>query len=86
MEPKASADEANEIILSSYLNAAMCHMKLEQYIEAIEKCKKVLTKDPNNVKALFRRKSAYAARTQDFDEAKADLIKAASLAPIEIQV
>ena len=63
----------------------MCHMKLEQYVEAIEKCKKVLTKDPNNVKALFRRGSAYA-RTQDFDEAKADLIKAASLAPIEIQV
>ena len=36
-------------------NRAQCHLRREQYDNAIEDCTACLTLDPENVKAMFRR-------------------------------
>ena len=37
------------------LNMALCHLKLENGLEAREECEKVLEVDNDNIKALFRK-------------------------------
>jgi hypothetical protein len=46
--------ELKEIKVSSFLNIAMCCLKLNENQKAIDMCKKVLELDEKNVKALFR--------------------------------
>lgn len=47
------------------LNAAQSQIKTGQYSEAITNCTKVLEKDANNLKALYRRGVSYL-KSQDF--------------------
>ncbi|XP_061189239.1 peptidyl-prolyl cis-trans isomerase D-like [Saccostrea echinata] len=79
------SDEENKDIETSYLipvslNLAACHLKLEEYDQAIEQCNEVLAANDKNVKALFRKGQAESAR-KNFDVAVACLSEAAKLEP-----
>ena len=51
-----SEDKSNEELKTiCQLNSAACHLAIEQNKEAIEQCNKVLEKDPNNLKAIYRK-------------------------------
>ena len=47
--------QRNELLLSAYLNAAMCCLKLGKPEEAVVSATKALGMDCKNIKALFRR-------------------------------
>lgn len=66
-----------EIQVSASLNKAAAALKLGNYKECIQECKKVLDKRPSHVKALYRRSQAYLEQG-DMLEAENDL-KAAML-------
>jgi len=67
-EVKASQKTCN-------LNMAAVYLKNESYDKCINSCTKVLAGEAANVKALFRRGSAYL-RQRDFDKAEKDLKEA----------
>jgi len=58
--------------LALYNNMAMCHLKQENYQHVVTLCTKILDKDENNVKALYRRGVAYG-NMGDNEKAVADL-------------
>ncbi|XP_060046282.1 peptidyl-prolyl cis-trans isomerase FKBP4 [Erinaceus europaeus] len=74
------SQRAQSLRLASYLNLAMCHLKLQAYSAAIENCNKALELDSNNEKGLFRRGEAHLAMN-DFDLARADFQKVLQLYP-----
>jgi len=76
----SSSNPDQATLISLWLNSAMASLKLGQHQKAIDNAKLVLEKDPNNVKALFRRAQAYAA-TKDYESAKQDLVTAAKIEP-----
>ena len=49
------AKERDALILASYLNQAMCYLKLEDFKNAREMSDKALELDPKNDKGLFRK-------------------------------
>merc|ERR1719399_1742382 len=51
--------EVADVQLSLYLNCAMCYLKLDNPDKAADNCTRALEIDGGNVKALFRRASAY---------------------------
>ena len=51
------------LALASYLNAAMCCLKLKESVEAREYCESALKIDPNSEKAFFRRGSVSLINT-----------------------
>ncbi|PVD33481.1 hypothetical protein C0Q70_04737 [Pomacea canaliculata] len=73
-------EERDALILSSHLNLAMCHLKLKEYSEAEEACKKALEMDSKNVKALFRRGQARLERNE-YELALEDFEKVVELEP-----
>lgn len=74
------AHKARALRLASYLNLAMCHLKLQAYPAALENCNKALELDSTNEKGLFRRGEAHLA-VNDFDLARADFQKVLQLYP-----
>jgi peptidylprolyl isomerase len=66
------------LVQSSALNAAMCALKLKEHRTCVRYCTSVLEQWPSNVKALFRRGSAYIGMSE-WDLAKTDLWKAKEL-------
>ncbi|CAF3328850.1 unnamed protein product [Rotaria socialis] len=56
----------------AYMNRAIAHYKLNSYDASITDCSQVLSKDPNHIKALFRRASCFIAK-QKYEEGKRDL-------------
>jgi len=72
--------EATALLASCSLNEAMCSLKLEDWSRCIVACGKVLEVDSQNVKALFRRGSAFIG-SGGFEEARRDLKEAARLDP-----
>ncbi|XP_071038458.1 peptidyl-prolyl cis-trans isomerase FKBP4 [Parasteatoda tepidariorum] len=82
-EPGVSSDTEDErksLLLSSYLNSALCLLKLEHYIEAIKICDKALEIDPESEKGLFRRGQAKML-INDCSEALEDFEKLINLYP-----
>ncbi|KAM7534957.1 hypothetical protein Aperf_G00000092301 [Anoplocephala perfoliata] len=63
-----------------YVNMAQCQYKLKDYYGAIRSTSEALTRDKDNVKALFRRAQAYSA-TSDVKMAEADFLRVKELAP-----
>ncbi|KAJ8912897.1 hypothetical protein NQ315_011220 [Exocentrus adspersus] len=55
----AIAEERNSLLLASYLNLALCHLKLQDYFEAKNAATNALQIDPFSEKALFRRGQAF---------------------------
>jgi len=66
------SEEGKKLLSVCRLNATMAYLRNKQYTNAVEYSGKVLDKDPNNAKGLFRRGVAYI-ELQDFDRAKTDL-------------
>jgi len=67
------------------LNRALCYIKAGDCAKAEEDCSKVLEKDPNNAKALYRRGRARHVSKQ-LTLARADLAAAAALLPKDAAV
>jgi len=62
------------------LNYSQCQLLLGNYYDAIEQCSQVLLRDPNNVKALYRRGLAHV-KVWNPVQARDDLEKAAGEDP-----
>lgn len=82
----AEADEAKDLVTSSYLNIALASQKLGKFDQMKGACDEILDKiNPTSVKALFRRAQArigpVSAVDEDTDAAIQDLHAAAQLAP-----
>lgn len=69
----------NEILHTTYVNMAACHLALQQYPKTIDKCQKALGLK-ENYKAYYRRAVGYL-HTGDLDRAKSDLDKANEMCP-----
>lgn len=80
-EPPAGREaEATALHISCLLNAATCTLKLGEYEATQAHCTRALRKDPNSVKARFRRGTA-RMRLGDLTAAKEDLLLACKLDP-----
>ncbi|XP_020371994.2 peptidyl-prolyl cis-trans isomerase FKBP5-like [Rhincodon typus] len=71
---------AKALILAAHLNVAMCHLKLNKYLKAVESCDRALEIDRTNEKALYRRGEARLC-VNEFDLAKADFQKVLQVNP-----
>lgn len=69
---KQLEDNINDLRFALYNNMAICQLKQKNYQHVITLCTKVLDKDRNNVKALYRRGVAYG-KMGDNEKAIADL-------------
>jgi tetratricopeptide (TPR) repeat protein len=54
-------EEVKSCLITSYLNIAICSLKLEQWKEAESACDEVLKIDDKNVKALYRKAQAISS-------------------------
>jgi tetratricopeptide (TPR) repeat protein len=77
--------ECQAIKVSCALNAALCHLKVGNYGEAVSISHLALEIEPRNVKALFRRGTAHMSLKR-FTAAKTDLLDAARIAPANKEV
>ncbi|XP_076234193.1 tetratricopeptide repeat protein 9C [Calliopsis andreniformis] len=70
----------NNLRLVLYNNMAGCQLNRKNYEHTISLCTKVLNKENNNVKALYRRGVAHGS-LRDFEKAVADLMIVVTLEP-----
>lgn len=70
----------NNLRLVLYNNMAGCQLNRKNYEHAVSLCNKILNKEDNNVKALYRRGVAHG-NLKDLEKAVADLKKAVNLEP-----
>lgn len=70
----------NDLRLALYNNMATCQLSQNNYEHTVTLCSKILDKDKNNVKALYRRGVAYGSM-KDNEKAVADLKVALKLEP-----
>jgi FK506-binding protein 4/5 len=70
----------NELLVQSHVNLAACFDRRHDSLQVITHCSKALDIEPSNVKALYRRGSAYIA-IDDYYNASADLKYALQLSP-----
>ena len=62
------------------LNLTMCNIKLKEYVQAIENASGVISIDPENVKAIYRRGLAYM-NFASYEEAQGDFERVLELDP-----
>ncbi|XP_026293651.1 FK506-binding protein 59 isoform X1 [Frankliniella occidentalis] len=79
LEGEDTADP-NGLILAGRLNAALCHLKLNENKDAVDQCSEALNLDPKNEKGLFRRGQGYLALGEP-ELAKKDFEAVVALAP-----
>lgn len=72
--------DIDDLRLALYNNMAGCQLNRKNFEHTIALCTKVLVKDKNNVKALYRRGLAYGSM-RDNEKAVADLKAALTLEP-----
>lgn len=70
----------NNLRLALYNNMAMCHLSQKNYKHTITLCTKILYKDKNNVKALYRRGVAYGNMNNN-EKAIVDIKEVLTLEP-----
>ena len=81
LPPEGREDEAKALLLSLYLNDAMCTLRLgEEFRRAEDLCTRAIELDATSVKALYRRGVA-RMRLHEHTDAHADLYAAARLDP-----
>jgi peptidyl-prolyl isomerase D len=80
VENQEAHPEVNEKLIACYNNTAICAIKLEKWSDARHAATLVLSLDPKNSKALFRRGTA-ALGSGDAEGAVEDLTQAHQLAP-----
>lgn len=49
------ASRRESLLLAAHLNLAMCHLKLQDYLQSEKECDSALEMDARNEKGLFRR-------------------------------
>ncbi|KII62857.1 Peptidyl-prolyl cis-trans isomerase D [Thelohanellus kitauei] len=76
-------DEAqmNEFCVSMFLNVSICSLKLGKYKYTISMCKKVLSIEPNHLKATFLIGKVYRLQSK-FNKAKEFLLRAKQMSPL----
>jgi FK506-binding protein 4/5 len=47
--------ERKALLVVGHLNLALCHLKLQEHVEARDQCNKALKLNPSSEKGLFRR-------------------------------
>ncbi|KAK2582909.1 hypothetical protein KPH14_008976 [Odynerus spinipes] len=77
---KSLENNINTLRIILYNNLAGCHLVRENFEHAVKLCDKVLEKDENNVKALYRRGVAYG-KLRNIEKAVPDLKKVITLEP-----
>jgi FK506-binding protein 4/5 len=70
----------NQLLVQCNVNLAVCYERKKDMTKVLSHCKKALELEPSNVKALYRRGSAYMA-LEDFYNAESDLKYALHLSP-----
>jgi tetratricopeptide (TPR) repeat protein len=75
-----SLEQAKQLKLSLSSNLAAVCLKINKYGQAAAYANRALEVDPENPKVLYRRGQAHLG-SRDYDKAKADLLRAAKLAP-----
>eukprot|EP01017_Pseudomicrothorax_dubius_P049411 TRINITY_DN9187_c0_g1_i4.p1 TRINITY_DN9187_c0_g1~~TRINITY_DN9187_c0_g1_i4.p1 ORF type:complete len:181 (+),score=23.03 TRINITY_DN9187_c0_g1_i4:391-933(+) len=70
----------DQVFIPCNLNMSLCYLKLKGYSTAVHFATEVLNKDEKNIKALYRRGTAYIYLSE-FEKAKEDLKLANSVAP-----
>lgn len=83
--PKELRRQALDLIIACWLNQAQCHLQLEAWAKAEERCGQVLKREPAHPKALYRRGLALV-RQGHLTRAKADLHAACLAAPTDRKV
>uniref|UniRef100_A0A023G5T5 peptidylprolyl isomerase n=1 Tax=Amblyomma triste TaxID=251400 RepID=A0A023G5T5_AMBTT len=64
-------EKRRALLLATHLNMALCHLKLNDTLEAVKACNKALELEPRSEKAYFRRGQAYVG-CNEFDMARKD--------------
>ncbi|XP_024943921.1 peptidyl-prolyl cis-trans isomerase FKBP62-like [Cephus cinctus] len=72
--------DINNLKLVLYNNMANCHLQRKNFEHTITLCTKILYKDEDNVKALYRRGVAYG-NLRDLEKAAADMHRVLKLQP-----
>ncbi|KAF1742821.1 hypothetical protein MXB_137, partial [Myxobolus squamalis] len=78
-------EQMNEFCVKMFLNVGLCSLKLKKYKYAISMCERVLSVQPNNLKATFRLGQAYR-HSGDFNKSKQFLIHAKTIAPLNSDI
>jgi tetratricopeptide (TPR) repeat protein len=73
-----------DIETPTYLNLALCYIKIEQFHFAIKYATQALENDANNSKALYRRGVAYT-KIGEVEKAREDLNEALEIAKADEQ-
>lgn len=76
----SASPEKSALLLAGYLNLAITYLKMNRPLDAKENANLALEIDSENVKALFRRGSAYLS-IKEYDKAKADFEKVIEIDP-----
>jgi tetratricopeptide (TPR) repeat protein len=79
---KDDENELKELKKTIFLNLASCYIKIESWEQVLRNCEEVLTIEPNNIKALFRR-SIYFESKKDWEKALMDVKKCQELSDME---
>lgn len=77
---KSLENNINALRITLYNNLAGCHILNQNYEYVIQLCNKILDKDKNNVKALYRRGVAYG-KLKNIENAVQDFKKVITLEP-----
>eukprot|EP00747_Dinoflagellata_sp_TGD_P219735 gnl/TRDRNA2_/TRDRNA2_91801_c0_seq1.p1 gnl/TRDRNA2_/TRDRNA2_91801_c0~~gnl/TRDRNA2_/TRDRNA2_91801_c0_seq1.p1 ORF type:complete len:632 (-),score=148.24 gnl/TRDRNA2_/TRDRNA2_91801_c0_seq1:193-2088(-) len=72
--PEEKKLKAEALRKACELNKAACQLKLKSFREAVDACNAVLKEEPGNIKALYRRATAYF-NLNDNDLARQDIAK-----------
>eukprot|EP00771_Trimastix_marina_P001703 gnl/Trimastix_PCT/2794.p1 GENE.gnl/Trimastix_PCT/2794~~gnl/Trimastix_PCT/2794.p1 ORF type:complete len:205 (-),score=41.46 gnl/Trimastix_PCT/2794:80-664(-) len=72
--------EVKDLKIRLHSNLAACYLALKNYARCIENAEEVLRLEPNNVKAIYRKGSAYL-EMNELDRARTELRRAIEMSP-----
>ncbi|KAI8902148.1 hypothetical protein BC833DRAFT_574566 [Globomyces pollinis-pini] len=82
---QATREKIKLLLIATHSNMAMCYLKLSQFDKAIKSCEKVLSQDPNNAKAMFRKGEAFVG-LNDLQHAFVIFRSAVKIAPQDVGI